>query len=48
MYHLLSVLKLYTEGKRLAIYFGDSQFRTNGILNFIISKIYVEKHLQVL
>ena len=33
--------------KSVAIYFGDSQFRRNGIFNFIISKIYVGKRLLV-
>ena len=37
---LLIVLcrRIYTEGKSLAIYFGDSQFRRNKIFDFIISK----------
>ena len=29
---------IYTEGKSLAIYFADSQFRTNRTFNFIVSK----------
>ena len=29
--------------KSLAIYFGDSQLRRNRIVNFIISKIHVDK-----
>ena len=33
--------------KSLAIYFGDSQFGRNGIFNFIISKIYIDKRLPV-
>ena len=33
--------------KSLAIYFGDSQFRRNRSLNFIVSKIYVDKRSQV-
>ena len=33
--------------KSLAIYFGDSQFRRNKIFNFMISKIYVDRRLQV-
>ena len=37
---------LYTEGKNLAINFGDLQFRRNyRIYNFTISKIYVDKCL---
>ena len=36
------------EGKSLAIYFGDSQFRKNRFfLDFIISKIYTVKGLRV-
>ena len=31
----------------LAINFGDSRFRRNRIFNFKISKIYVDKRLQV-
>ena len=31
----------------LTINFGDSRFRRNRIFNFIISKIYVDKRLQV-
>ena len=33
--------------KSLAIYFEDFQLRISRILNFIISKIYVDKHLGV-
>ena len=33
--------------KSLATHFGDSQFRRNGFFKFIISKIYVCKHLCV-
>ena len=33
--------------KSLAIYFGDSQFRRNRTSNFIVSKIYVDKHSRV-
>ena len=33
--------KNYTEGKSLAIYFWDSQFRRNRIFNLIMSKICV-------
>ena len=32
---------LYTEGKSLAIYFGDSQFRRNRTLNIIVSKLFM-------
>ena len=32
-------------GKKLAIYFGDSQFRRNG--TFIVSKLYVDKRSRV-
>ena len=37
----------YTEGKSLAIYFEDSQFRRNRTFNFILSKIYVDKRSRV-
>ena len=37
----------YTEGKKFSNYFGDSQLRRNGIFNFIISRFYVDKPLQV-
>ena len=33
----------YSEGKNLAIYPEDSQFRRKGAFNFIVSKIYVDK-----
>ena len=33
--------------KSLAIYFDDSQFRRNRTLNFIVSKIYVDKRSRV-
>ena len=33
--------------KSLAIYFEDSQFRINKTFNFIVSKIYVDKHSRV-
>ena len=33
--------------KSLAIYFEDSQFRVNKTFNFIVSKIYVDKHSRV-
>ena len=42
-----ALLKNYTEGKSLAIYFGDSQFKRNMIVNFMILKIYVAKGLGV-
>ena len=32
------MLRIYTEGKKFAIYFGDSLFKRNRIFNFIISK----------
>ena len=35
--------KNYTEGKSLAIYFWDSQFRRNRIFNLIMSKICVDE-----
>ena len=38
---------IYTEGKSLAIYFEDSQFTRNRTFNFIMSKIYVDKHSHV-
>ena len=38
---------IYTEGKSLAIYFEDSQFRRNRTFNFIVSKIYVDKGSRV-
>ena len=34
-------------GASLVIYFGDSQFRRNGIFSFIISKMYDDKRLRV-
>ena len=37
----------YTEGKKFSNYFGDAQLRRNAIFNFIISKFYVDKPLQV-
>ena len=33
--------------KRSAIYFQESQYRRNRTFNFIISKIYVDKHSRV-
>ena len=39
----LHSLKNYTEGKSLAIYFWDSQFRRNRIFNLIMSKICVHE-----
>ena len=37
----LVLSSIYTEGKSLAIYFEDSQFRRNRTFNFIVSKIFV-------
>ena len=37
----------YTEGKSLAIYFLDSQFRRNRTFNFTVSKIYDDKRSRV-
>ena len=42
-----STVRYILSEKSLAIYFGDSQFRRNRILNFIISKIYADKRLGV-
>ena len=39
IYYLTVVLR----EKSLAIYFGDSQFRSNRTFNFIVSNIYVDK-----
>ena len=40
-------LNIYTEGKSLAKYFGDSQFKRNRTFNSIVSKIYVDKRSRV-
>ena len=40
----LYFLSIYTDGKSVAIYFEDSQFRRDRTFNFIVSKIYVDKH----
>ena len=37
------LLSNFTEGEKIAIYFGDTQFRINMIFNFIISKEYIGK-----
>ena len=42
-YLCLDSVIIYTEGKSLAIYFEDLQFRRNRTFNFIASKIYVDK-----
>ena len=38
---------IYTEEKKLAIYFGDSQFRRKWTFNIIVLKIYFDKRSQV-
>ena len=45
--NILSLTQIYTEGKSLAIYFEDSQFRRNRTFNFILSNIYVDKRSRI-
>ena len=41
------ILNYYTEGKSLAIYFGDSRYRRNRTFNLKVSKLYVDKRSHV-